>query len=105
MDNLLSSGLIWWITVVDIPVMSALFALIWKTRKECLDQTGRLTQLLDTRHSQMREALSAYKLEVAKSYVSGMEARELEDRVVKHLLRIEAKLDATALKTAALTQK
>ena len=49
-----------------------------------------------------RDALAAFKLEVAKSYASISDMRELEDRLVAHLLRIEAKLDTTAMKTEAL---
>ncbi|MCM2344882.1 MAG: hypothetical protein NDJ24_10020, partial [Alphaproteobacteria bacterium] len=59
--------------------------------------------VMESRHAQLREALSAFKLEVAKSYASVSDMRDLEGRLVSHLLRIEAKLDTTALKTEALT--
>ena len=50
----------------------------------------------------MRDALSAFKLEAAKSYASISDLKELELRLVAHLLRIESKLDKTAMKTEAL---
>ncbi|HYI71659.1 MAG TPA: hypothetical protein VEX87_18010 [Skermanella sp.] len=45
----------------------------------------------------MRESLSAYKLEVAKTYVSVGYLKDIERRLTDHLLRIDAKLDGAAL--------
>ncbi len=87
----LPPDLVWWITAIDLPALGGLFWLIWRTRREH-----------DTALSAMRAALSDFKLEVAKSYAATADVRELEKRLVSHLLRIEAKLDKTAMKTAAL---
>jgi len=46
-----------------------------------------------------------FKLEVAKTYASIMEMKDVEGRIVTHLLRIESKLDKTALKTEALSAR
>lgn len=100
--SLLSNDLIWWITVIDVPALSGLFILIWRTRREAEQSVRHLREIVDTRSSQLREALAAFKLEVAKSYASIADMRELEGRLVAHLLRIEAKLDKTAMKTEAL---
>ncbi len=100
--NLLSSDLAWWITVVDLPALSGLLLLNWRTRQEAAEGIREMRDSLETRTSQMREGLSAFKLEVAKSYASHADLKELENRLVSHLLRIEAKLDATALKAEAL---
>ncbi len=105
MNTLLDSGLIWWITAVDLPAMSALFWLIWKGRQESGKSIGILHDNLELRCSQLREALYAFKLEVAKSYASVTDVRDLEERIVTHLLRIETKLDQTALKAEALRSK
>lgn len=67
----------WWITVIEIPVISALFWIIWRTREE----------------------LAAHKLKVAEDYAETSDVKILEHRLTSHLLRIEAKLDVTALKT------
>lgn len=40
-----------------------------------------------------REDLAAYKLEVAKSYASTGYLKDVEARLMAHLVRIEAKLD------------
>lgn len=97
--------LIWWITAIDLPALGGLFWLIWRTRKESESAVQHLREVVDTRNAQMREALSAFKLEVAKNYASITDMRELELRLVGHLLRIEAKLDTTAMKTEALHAK
>lgn len=102
MDEIFDSGLAWWVTVVDIPAMTGLFWLIWRTRREAEEAVDAVQDTLEVRSSQLREALSAFKLEVAKSYASVGDMKDLEARIVAHLLRIEAKLDRTALKTEAL---
>ena len=43
---------------------------------------------------QLREALAAYKLEVAKSYATVGLIKDVELRLTGHLVRIEAKLNA-----------
>lgn len=100
--TLFTSELAWWITVVDLPAMGGLLLLIWRTRRDSESTARHLRDVIDTRNSQMRDALAAFKLEVAKSYASIADMRELETRLVAHLLRIEAKLDKTAMKTEAL---
>ncbi len=103
--NLLSQDLVWWITVFDLPAMAGLFALIWRTRREAEDAISDLQHALDHRSDQLRDALGAFKLEVAKNYASQKDLHALESRLVEHLLRIESKLDATALKAEALKAK
>ncbi len=102
MNTIIESGLVWWITAVDLPVMSGLFWLMLKTRHDSETAMDNLSETLDVRCTQLREGLSAFKLEVAKSYASVTDLKDLESRIVSHLLRIESKLDQTALKTEAL---
>ncbi|GJL84251.1 MAG: hypothetical protein DHS20C02_00260 [Micavibrio sp.] len=99
--NLISQDLIWWITVFDLPAMGGLFWLIWRTRHDGERAVSHLQDVLDQRSSQLREGLNAFKLEVAKNYASHNDLRDLEERLTQHLLRIEAKLDRTALKAEA----
>lgn len=103
--SLLSNDLVWWITVVDLPAMAALFGFIWRTRVQCEEGLDEVHLALDHRSDQLREALNAFKLEVAKNYASQKDLRALETRLVEHLLRIESKLDTTALKAEALKAK
>ena len=101
----ISQDLVWWITIVDLPAMAGLFALIWRTRQDSNKAISTLRHMLNTRNDQLREALCAFKLEVAKTYASQSDMRALETRLTAHLLRIESKLDSTALKAEALKAK
>lgn len=82
METMLSSGVQWWITAIELPALAGLLALVLK----------------------LREGLVADKLESLKTFASLSAVKELENRLVSHLLRIEAKLDTTALKTEALAR-
>lgn len=95
----------WWIAAFELPAMGGLFWLIWNARRDGLKDIDRLQEILETRCNQLREGLNAFKLEVAKNYASQNDLRALEDRLTSHLLRIESKLDATALKTEAVHAK
>jgi hypothetical protein len=88
-----SIDVIWWITVVEIPVLTGLWWMIWRTRRDQETVIDRYRQRLEAYVAQAREALSAYKLEVAKSYASTGQLKDVEQRLTAHLLRIEAKLD------------
>lgn len=103
--NIISQELIWWISAFDLPAMGGLLWLIWRTRVEGECAVGHLQSLLEQRSNQLRDALSAFKLEVAKGYASQGDLRELEGRLTAHLLRIESKLDSTALKAEAVRAK
>lgn len=103
--NLLSHDLAWWVTVFDLPAMAGLLAMIWRTRKDNEAALDHLQDVLDVRTDQLRDALFAFKLEVAKTYASHKDVRALESSIVEHLLRIESKLDTTALKAEALSAR
>ncbi len=98
----ISKDLLWWITVVDLPAMAGLLLMIWRTRIDTDKAVNHLQVTLDRRCDQLRDALYAFKLEVAKNYASQKDVRMLETRIIEHLLRIEKKLDNTALKTERL---
>lgn len=91
MQTVLDSGLLWWISVIDIPVMSGLFWFILRTRREA-----------DIAMREINDSMATFKIEVARHYAPTAEMKDLEHRIVSHLLRIEKKLDTTALKTEAL---
>lgn len=73
----------WWISVIEIPALAGLFALIWTLMRE----------------------LAAFSLDAARTYAPAAQVRELELRLTSHLLRIEAKLDRTALRAENLTAR
>lgn len=98
---MVSQDIIWWITAVDIPALAGLLTLIWQTRRECKREIDALERSLDQRLDGLKEAIGVFQLDVAKTYASEGDVGALESRLVAHLLRIEAKLDATALKAEA----
>lgn len=94
--------LLGWITAVEIPALAGLFGLIWRIQKDLDDTAQRLRALIEARSAQLHESLSAFRLDVARTYTPAVQVRELEGRLTSHLLRIEAKLDSTALKAEVL---
>lgn len=92
----------WWISAIEIPVISTLFWWIWRIKIDAESNLLTLREQLEHRSSQLREALANHRLETAKTYAQSGDLKELEARLIAHLLRIEAKLDTTALKAEAL---
>ena len=74
--------LAWWATAVELPALAGLFWLMQRGRAE-----------LDGAQDRLREDLSAFKVEVARSYASTAALKDAERRLTEHLVRIEAKLD------------
>lgn len=91
-----SIDLMWWITAVELPVLGGLFLLIWRIRGEADMRLDGLDDKLAAGLAQVREALAAYKLEVAKTYATTGYLKDVERRLTEHLVRIEAKLDAVS---------
>lgn len=60
-----------WMEAAVIPALSAIFWWLWR----------------------LQSALAEFKLDVAKNYASNQSLREVENRLVAHLNRIEAKID------------
>ena len=77
----------WWIAVIELPILSALFWLIWNSRREFENSLMKVNQ-----------ALAEHRIEVARTYAETRDLRIIENRLTAHLLRIEAKLDITSMK-------
>jgi len=88
--------LIWWITAVELPALAGLFWLGWRTRQDAEAALDDTRFDFEAGLALIREKLSAFKLEVAKSYASISYLKEVERRLTHHLLRIEDKLDRTS---------
>lgn len=89
-----SLDLAWWVTAVELPTLGGLFVMIWRGRAEADNRMDEIDHKVDVANSQSREALAAYKLEVAKTYATTGTLKDVERRLTEHLVRIEAKLDA-----------
>jgi len=101
--NLINQDLVWWITVFDLPAMAGLFWLIWRTRQDSDRAMEHIHVKLEHRSDQFREALHAFKLEVAKSYASQSDLRDLEIDVLARTLWGEARGEGTAGMQAVAT--
>ena len=99
------NDLSWWLTAIEIPVLSALFWLIWRVKIQAHAENQNNRDRMEVMWSQLHQALANFRIEVAQSYAHNNNVKELEKRLISHLLRIESKLDTTALKTATLTAK
>ena len=83
----------WWVTAVELPTLGGMALLIWRSRQEADRRIDELEHRLDVGLGQTRDALAAYKLEVAKSYATTGYLKDVETRLTEHLIRIETKLD------------
>jgi len=92
---------IWWITVVEIPALAGLFWLVFKTRTDTANQFDGLKQACHLNEDKIWAALNAYKLDVATTYVSHQHLQQVETRLIRHLVRIEDKLDSVFKPAAA----
>jgi hypothetical protein len=85
--------MVWWISAVELPALGGLFWMTWRNRHDADEAAEENRRQIEAGLAQGREALSAYKLEVAKSYASMAYLKDVERRLTEHLVRIEAKLD------------
>ena len=71
-----------WVTMIELPLLAALFRIICRQKKDCENSVGFC-----------KDALAEFKLHVARNYVSVNYLKDVETRLTDHLLRIEKKLD------------
>lgn len=93
MENNFAIDMVWWVSAVEIPALSGLWWLVWRTRQQQDAEIAHQREMLEATTNRARDALAAYKLEVAKTYASISYLKDVERRLTDHLLRIEAKLD------------
>jgi hypothetical protein len=91
-------NVVWWITAVEIPALAGLYWLAWRNRRDADGAIDKTRAALDARLANLRDSLSAYKLEVAKSYASIAYIKEVEKRLTGHLVRIEDKIDSVNIR-------
>lgn len=93
MDPSVAPTAMWWITMVELPVIGGLFWLVWRIRRETEQSLEADRRRSDAALAALTQAVADYKLVVAQTYASVTDVNEVERRLVGHLLRIEAKLD------------
>lgn len=80
----------------EMSTLGAMAWLVWRHRRDAELAIERTRQVAAEEARDLREALAAFKLEVARGYASIGYLKDVENRLTAHLLRIEAKLDHTA---------
>lgn len=93
MSETIDFNLTWWVSVVELPALAGLFWLNWRLRKDTETAVDDCRYEFETGLSFLRDALGAFKLEVAKNYASISYLKEVERRLTDHLVRIEEKID------------
>lgn len=83
----------WWISVIEIPVVAALFHMLHGLRRDLHARIDRADERDSEALRRTREDLAAYKLEVARTYVPLSLVREIDRRLSQQLLRIESKIE------------
>jgi hypothetical protein len=86
--------LTWWVSVIEIPLLAALFKLMWDSKRELSQKIEQMDQRHAESTGRLRDDLAAFKLEVARGYVPMQMMRETDRRLSMQLMRIEEKLDA-----------
>lgn len=102
---MLENDIIWWLTAIEIPAMSGLFWMVWRVKNQAHQESQNVRDKVDLALAHLQQSLSNFRIDVAQSYAHNNNVKELEKRLISHLLRIEAKLDTTALKTESLKAK
>ncbi|GGG50171.1 hypothetical protein GCM10010964_41800 [Caldovatus sediminis] len=91
----------WWISVIEIPVVAALFHMLHGLRRDLHARIDRADERDSEALGRTREDLAAFKLEVARTYVPLSLVREIDRRLSQQLLRIESKLEEVSRATTA----
>ena len=82
-----------WVTMIEVPLFLGLFRMISKNRSRLEDDISEIKGTQEQKLSGCREALSDFKIHVARNYVSINYLKDVENRLTEHLLRIEKKID------------
>lgn len=83
----------WWISVIEVPVVLALFRMIHGLRQDFQNRIDRGDARDSEAVGRARDELAEFKLEVARTYVPLSLIRDVDQRLSSHLLRIEGKLE------------
>lgn len=82
-----------YLTAVELPLLGGMFWFFWRARRDGDAAFDDHRKSVDRAVGQLRDGIAAAKLDVAKNYASSESLKDVERRLTRHLLRIEAKLD------------
>lgn len=84
---------LWWVDAAQAPVIAGLYWLMLGIKRDLDNRIEKGTSRQDDGLSRTRDELSAFKLEVARTYVPLSLIRDVDRRLSEQLLRIENKLE------------
>ena len=90
----------WWIAVIEVPVVVALFRMLHGLRQDFQTRIERGDMRDSEAVGRTRDELAEFKLEVARAYVPLSLIRDVDQRLSQHLLRIESRLEEVKRCTA-----
>ncbi|MDR2933720.1 MAG: hypothetical protein LBU68_00335 [Rickettsiales bacterium] len=85
-------NILWWISVIEIPIIAAMFKMMKSSRDEVDDNIKNYQSTVSENLRDLSKQLFEYKLFVAQNYASIAYMKDIEKRLTDHLLRIEDKI-------------
>lgn len=82
-----------WITVVEVPIIIALFGWIMKTKGEQAAKYESIAAALARVEQKATQELYDFKLQAAQAYATSSQIQEVERRMLEGIRRIETKMD------------
>ncbi len=94
MDTNFTFNILWWISVIEIPIIASMFRTM-KINRDETDNNMKIYQSATTENLRdLSKQLFEYKLFVAQNYASIAYMKDIEKRLTDHLLRIEEKIQS-----------
>ena len=97
-------GVLLLLSGLDIPIFISFVVAIIRHYRETDKKFNQQEKAYEIMKVELERQLSDYMLKISNEYARLSIVRDIERRVVSHLLRIESKLDVTALKAEAAHQ-
>lgn len=98
----INPAVVWLLSVINIPMLLGAGLMIIRFYKDVETRFATQQKNHDVMVADIERRLTDIKLAIANDYARISAVQDIERRVVSHLLRIESKLDVTALKAEAL---
>lgn len=83
---------VWWITVVEMPLLGALFWLIHHGRRDADRALMKIYGQVQSHFSTVLQNVAQSRVEVARHYATGADLKDVERRLTDHLLRLENRI-------------
>ena len=104
-DSSNHSGLLWLLGILDIPILLSFLVAGIRFYKDVETRFAAHQKQAEMMIIQSEKSIMNLRLQISNEYARLAVVQEIEKRVVSHLLRIESKLDVTALKAETAHHK